>query len=62
MNSEPVLTTAAIAAVVTTVVALLKSFGVPISDDTAIALVGVVGAVGPLVAAFVARRKVTPVP
>lgn len=62
MNREPVLTTAAVAAVITALVALLKSFGVPISDDMAIALVGVVGAAGPMVAAFVARGKVTPVP
>lgn len=61
MNREPVITTASIAAVIVAIVALLKSFGVPISDEQATALVGAVGVVAPLVAAFVARRKVTPV-
>lgn len=61
MNREPVITAASIAAIITAVVALLKSFGVPISDEQATALVGVVGVAAPLVAAFIARGKVTPV-
>lgn len=60
MNSEPVLTAASVAALVTAVVALLKAFGVPISDDQAIALVGVVGPVATIAAALFARSKVTP--
>lgn len=60
MNREPVLTAATIAALVTAVVALLKAFGVPLTNDQAVAITGVVGVVAPLVAAFVARRRVTP--
>lgn len=61
MNREPVITAASIAAVVTAIAALLKSFGVPISDEQAAAIVAVVGVVAPLVAAVIARGKVTPV-
>lgn len=61
MNREPVLTAASIAAGLTAIVALLKSFGVPISDDQAVALTGVVGVFAPIVLALVARNKVTPV-
>lgn len=61
MNHEPVLTIGAITAVVVAFVALLQAFGVPIDDNQHAALVGFVGAVAPVVAALVARRRVTPV-
>lgn len=58
---EPVVTAATVAAVITAVVALLKSFGVPITDDQAIAITGLVGVIAPLVTALFARAKVTPI-
>lgn len=61
MKNEPVITAATVAAVITAILALLKAFGVPISDDQAVALVGVVGPVATLIAAVIARGRVTPV-
>lgn len=61
MNREPVLTIGAITAVVVAFVALLSEFGVPITDGQQAALVGFVGAAAPVIAALIARRRVTPV-
>lgn len=61
MKNEPVITVASITALVAALIALLIAFGVNLSDQQQAAIMGVVAVVGPLVAAFIARRKVTPV-
>lgn len=61
MNREPLVATSAITAGVAAVIALLASFGVNLTHDQTVAVLGVVSVVAPLVVAFVARRKVTPV-
>ena len=60
MSNEPVLTAASISAVVSAVLALLVAFGLDLSETQTAAILGVVGAVVPLVTAVVARAKVTP--
>lgn len=61
MRSEPVITTATITAAVAALLGLLVAFGVDLSDDQQKAILGVIAAVGPLVAAYFARSRVTPV-
>lgn len=60
MKSEPVLTVASLTSLVTALVALLVAFGVPLSDDQQKALLGLAAVVAPIVAAAIARRRVTP--
>jgi len=62
MNQEPVLTAAAVASFVSAVLALLVAFGVGLSPDETAAVMGVVGVVAPIVAAYFARKRVTPTP
>lgn len=57
---EPVLTAASAGALVAALVYLLVQFGVPISDNQADAVGAFVVVAFPLVAAWLARRKVTP--
>lgn len=59
-STEPVIGAAAISAGVTAVVTLFTVFGAHITADQAVAIVGAVGAVVPVVLAFFARSKVTP--
>lgn len=61
MTKEPAITIGSISAGVAAVIALLIAFGVPLTDDQQVAILGVVAAVGPLVAAFLTRRFVSPV-
>lgn len=61
MKNEPVVTVASITALVAAVLALLVAFGLPLSNDEQQAILGLAAVVAPLVAALVARRKVTPV-
>ncbi len=61
MNNEPVITIASITAGVAAIIACLVAFGVDLSNDQTVAILAVVGVVGPLIAAFLARGKVTPV-
>lgn len=61
MKSEPVVTVASITAAVAALIGVLVAFGVPLTDDQQKALLGLVAVVAPLVAAVIARRKVTPV-
>ena len=61
MNQEPVLTAAGIAAFVSATLALLVAFGVGLSPDEVAAVMGVTGVVAPIVAAYIARKKVAPV-
>lgn len=60
MRNEPVLTAAAIGSALVGILAVLVSFGVPISEDQRVALVGLVGVVAPIVIALFQRKKVTP--
>lgn len=61
MNQEPVLTAAAIAAFVSAVLALLVAFGLGLTADQTAAVMGVVGVVAPVVAAYFARKRTTPI-
>ena len=45
---------------VTAVIILLVAFGVPITDDQKVAILGVVSAVLVIVGAFITRSQVTP--
>lgn len=56
--SEPVLNRGAIVAAVTALLALLVAFGVPLSDGQQAAILGLIAAAAPLVAAVWARRSV----
>ncbi|MFG1898705.1 hypothetical protein ACGFIP_32325 [Micromonospora zamorensis] len=56
--TEPLFTVGALTAAVTTVLALLVAFGLPISDDQQAAILGVVAVAGPLVVAALARGRV----
>lgn len=61
MNNEPAVTVGTITAVVSALLTLLAAFGLNLSADQTAAVVGVVAVLAPLVAAFITRRKVTPV-
>lgn len=61
MKSEPVLAVGTITALVAAAISLLTAFGVDVTDDQREAILAFVAIVGPVVAALVARRKVTPV-
>jgi len=58
---EPLVTRATIVAAATAVIGLLVALGVPIDKDVKVAILGAVGAVAPLVVAWLTRPKVTPV-
>jgi hypothetical protein len=60
MNREPVLSSGTVTAIVTAAVALLVSYGFDITNDQQSAILGIVAVLAPLVAAVVARPKVTP--
>lgn len=60
MSSEPLVTVASITAGVAAIIALLVSFGVPVTPEQQTAILGVVAVVAPIVVAFVARGHVTP--
>ena len=60
MNKEPVITIAAIQATIVAVLSLLTAFGVDLTQEQQVAIVGVAGTVLPLIFAVWARSKVTP--
>ena len=60
MNAEPVLTAAGGSAAIVAVIALLRSFGLDISPDQQVAILGVWGTVGTMLLAWWTRRRVTP--
>ena len=60
MNTQPVLTWAAIVAFLETIVVLLTSFGIDLSDGQQTAITAALVALGPIVAALLAWGKVTP--
>lgn len=57
---EPAVVIGTVTAAVASVLALLVAFGVELTQDQQVAVLGVVAGVGPLVAAVLTRRKVTP--
>lgn len=61
MNGEPLINVASVTAIGTALLGLVVAFAVPLSDGQQAAVLGVVGALAPLVVAAVARPKVTPV-
>ncbi len=60
MSSEPLVTVASITAGVAAIIALLVSFGIPVTPEQQTAILGVVAVVAPIVVALVARGRVTP--
>lgn len=61
MNREPVLSIAGLLAAVSAVITVLVAFGLDLTEAQSTAVLGAVAALAPLVAALVARRRVTPV-
>jgi hypothetical protein len=61
MSTEPLITVAALTALVAAIIACLVAFGVDLTEDQQKAVLGLVAVVAPLVVGFIARRKVTPV-
>jgi hypothetical protein len=60
MNREPLITAAGIVALVTTGIALLVSFGLPVTPDQVKAILSFTTVVAPLAVAWIVRPKVTP--
>lgn len=58
--SHPVWNAAAISAAIAAVIALLVAFGVKVTQEQTVAILGVVAAVMPFVAAAMSNSKVTP--
>lgn len=59
MSSSPVWNAAAISSIVSAAIALLVSFGVPLTSDQTAAILGFVAVVAPFVVAMVVSRQVT---
>ena len=57
---EPAVVIGTVTAAVAAVLALLIAFGVDLTQDQQVAILGVIAGVGPLVSAVLTRRKVTP--
>lgn len=62
MNREPAAIIGSITAAASAIIALVVAFGLDLSDEQTAAILGVVAVVAPIVAGFVTRGKVTPVP
>ena len=60
MKYEPLISISSIVAAATAVIALLVAFGVPLTEDQKVAILGLVGVLAPVIVALVARPKVTP--
>ena len=60
MKNEPLVTLASITAGVTALLALLVAFGIPITQEQQVAILGVVAVVAPFVVAIAGRAQVTP--
>jgi len=60
MKTEPVVTIAGIQAAVAAVLTLLVSFGVPLSQEQQVAIMGVAATLLPVLFAIWTRSKVTP--
>lgn len=60
MKYEPLISVSSIVAAATAVVALLVAFGVPLTEDQKVAILGLVGVIAPVIVALVTRGRVTP--
>lgn len=60
MKYEPLISISSIVAAATAVIALLVAFGVPLTEDQKVAILGLVGVLAPVIVALVTRGKVTP--
>ena len=60
MKYEPLISISSIVAGATAVIALLVAFGVPLTEDQKVAILGLVGVIAPVIVALVTRGKVTP--
>lgn len=56
--SEPIVTTGWISALVTAVIGLLVAFGLPLTDEQQVAVLGLTAVVAPIIVALVGRRSV----
>jgi predicted amino acid dehydrogenase len=62
MRDEPVMTGATVLAIVGSILTLLVSFGVDLTQEQTAAIVGFVGVVAPVAIGFIVRAKVSPTP
>ena len=60
MKYEPLISISSIVAAATAIIALLVAFGVPLTEDQKVAILGLVGVIAPVIVALVTRGKVTP--
>lgn len=60
MTNEPAVTIGSISAATAALLGLAIAFGVPLSDDQRVAILGAIAAVAPLVVGLLIRGKVTP--
>ena len=60
MKNEPLVTLASITAGATALLALLVAFGIPITQEQQVAILGVVAVAAPFVVAIAGRGRVTP--
>ena len=60
MKYEPLISVSSIVAAATAIIALLVAFGVPLTEDQKVAILGLVGVIAPVIVALVTRGKVTP--
>lgn len=61
MSREPLLTIGTITAGVTAVIALLVAYGINVTQEQQVAILGVVAFVAPFIVVYFSRPKVTPV-
>lgn len=59
-SSEPAITTGMVTGLVAALIVALVAFGVPVTDDQREAVLALIAAGGPIVAALFIRGKVTP--
>lgn len=59
-RDEPLLTVGGVTTAVTALLALLAAFGIPLTEDQQVAILGVAAVVAPVLVAVVARRWVSP--
>ena len=60
MKYEPLISISSIVAAATAIIALLVAFGVPLTEDQKVAILGLVGVIAPVIVALVTRGRVTP--
>ncbi len=60
MKYEPLISVSSIVAAATAIIALLVAFGVPLTEDQKVAILGLVGVLAPVIVALVTRGRVTP--